>query len=267
MYYLLPLVILCFPAKVNSEGTEEENENGNLLNSVNNKIFQRISNMKIVKPPRNKRTGRSKNLVQIGGCYIHFHLFSVYIGCYLDKPKRQLAKGSTGEDMTPEKCGERCKNHNYFGLQVSNANWMLKISITKICFRYIQKPHICFCGAKLQHSEVRPESDCNHKCPGDETQKCGGGWRNSLYKWFNERSTQGDLGKTIKASTWQSILRLTETMFFQEEHPGLEVWRSVLQDAWWRENADFSMLKGTVLRCFFIPFVAFSHEAFSRSGH
>ena len=122
MYYLLPLVILCFPAKVNSEGTEEENENGNLLHSVNNKFFQRISNMKIVKPPRNKRTGKSKNLVQISGCYIHFYLFSVYIGCYLDKPKRQLAEGSTGEDMTPEKCGERCKNHNYFGLQVSHAN-------------------------------------------------------------------------------------------------------------------------------------------------
>ena len=126
MYYLLPLVILCFPTKVNSEGTEEENDNGHLLNSVNNKFFQRISNMKIVKPPRNKRTGRSKNLVQISGCYIHFHLFSVYIGCYLDKPKRQLAEGSTGEDMTPEKCGERCKNHNYFGLQVSHADCRLK---------------------------------------------------------------------------------------------------------------------------------------------
>ena len=77
----------------------------------------------------------------------------------------------------------------------------------QICFRCIQKPHICFCGAKLRHSEVRPESDCNHECPGDETQKCGGGWRNSLYKWFNERSTQGDLGKSYYMTIYSKINR------------------------------------------------------------
>lgn len=26
------------------------------------------------------------------------------------------------------------------------------------------------------------EKDCLEKCSGDESQKCGGGWRNSVYK-------------------------------------------------------------------------------------
>ena len=41
----------------------------------------------------------------------------------------------------------------------------------------------CFCGNKMQYETIAPkQSDCNMKCSGDKSQKCGGGNRLNLYK-------------------------------------------------------------------------------------
>jgi len=34
----------------------------------------------------------------------------------------------------------------------------------------------CFCGNELHEIPVDP-NECDHKCPGDESQDCGGAWR------------------------------------------------------------------------------------------
>lgn len=41
----------------------------------------------------------------------------------------------------------------------------------------------CFCGNGMpQEYDKRPEADCNMNCAADSTKKCGGSWRNSIYR-------------------------------------------------------------------------------------
>ena len=69
---------------------------------------------------------------------------------------------------SPANCGEICKNAGFEYVAV-------------------QSEKECFCGNDVRQGtlteDVKPEGDCNKKCPGDESKMCGGTWRNSLYKW------------------------------------------------------------------------------------
>ena len=43
----------------------------------------------------------------------------------------------------------------------------------------------CFCGNWGQRpspEDSRSKSECNYKCTGDQSQICGGDWRNSVYE-------------------------------------------------------------------------------------
>lgn len=41
----------------------------------------------------------------------------------------------------------------------------------------------CFCARQgpPQH-RIKPDDNCNKKCPGDSAETCGGGWRIQIYK-------------------------------------------------------------------------------------
>lgn len=63
------------------------------------------------------------------------------------------------DDMTIEKCAERCADYQYFGLEYSRE---------------------CFCGNELG-GQVAPEKECSLLCMGNGTQWCGGPARLNLY--------------------------------------------------------------------------------------
>lgn len=84
-----------------------------------------------------------------------------YQGCFTDSALRVL-NGKTIPDanITVERCESMCRGYKYFGLQWNE----------------------CFCGQSFaQPTQHRDDKECHVECLGDKTQKCGGGWRNSLY--------------------------------------------------------------------------------------
>jgi len=98
---------------------------------------------------------------KIGQCQVN-------LGCYEDKPGRQLS-GKWELNLannSPIACDTYCQGFKYYGLQY----WTQ-----------------CFCGDTLNHSVKKPDSECNAECPGDSSKKCGGTWRQNIY----ETSTTG----------------------------------------------------------------------------
>lgn len=63
------------------------------------------------------------------------------------------------DDMTVEKCAERCKDYAYFGLQFARE---------------------CYCGNELG-GQAAPEKDCSLLCVGSDKQWCGGPLRLNVY--------------------------------------------------------------------------------------
>ena len=63
---------------------------------------------------------------------------------------------------SPAACKKFCEGFKYYGVQAT---------------------HQCFCGNKLLGELKKvPEEKCNDVCPGDATQKCGGGGKMNLYE-------------------------------------------------------------------------------------
>jgi len=88
-----------------------------------------------------------------------------YIGCYVDGGTRTLpySLGVVG-GLTPATCQRQCQSKGYqlAGTEYSNQ---------------------CYCGnsTALNAAVLKPDSDCNTACAGDNTVMCGGGWRLSMY--------------------------------------------------------------------------------------
>ena len=63
----------------------------------------------------------------------------------------------------PGTCMDECrrKGYKYAGLQYSSE---------------------CRCGKEIKKELIAPASDCYFPCLNDVTRKCGGPWRNSIYK-------------------------------------------------------------------------------------
>jgi hypothetical protein len=85
-----------------------------------------------------------------------------YIGCFMDKSRRDLPLQAAYNYMTPEICYHKCRDKGfpYFGLQGY---------------------YYCYCGYKYGAYGKRPEGECSYNCSGDKSKKCGGSWRNSVY--------------------------------------------------------------------------------------
>ncbi|KAG9023244.1 hypothetical protein FS837_005893 [Tulasnella sp. UAMH 9824] len=90
------------------------------------------------------------------------------LGCYVDQADRTLTGASRlgWSDMTPALCAANCAGYTYFGTEYGNE---------------------CYCGNALTNNVPTPVSECDFNCAGDASQKCGGGWRLTLYQaaWTN----------------------------------------------------------------------------------
>lgn len=87
-----------------------------------------------------------------------------YLGCFIDNEERDI-KGSflRTKTMTNEACISTCQEQGY------------KIAGT-------QYGEQCFCGNSYGKFNRASDADCSAKCAGDDSQYCGGGWRNSVYR-------------------------------------------------------------------------------------
>ena len=68
------------------------------------------------------------------------------------------------ENMTIENCIQFCKNDGY-------------------AFAGVESEDECFCGNNPPSQNSIPDSECNSKCSGDQTQICGGHWKISIYSY------------------------------------------------------------------------------------
>lgn len=90
---------------------------------------------------------------------------STYLGCFIDKPDRDFKSGaSTGsKPMTNQGCISACREKGF------------SIAAT-------QFSSYCYCGNSYGRYGKAPSNECNSPCSGNAKEKCGGSWRNSVYK-------------------------------------------------------------------------------------
>ncbi len=90
-----------------------------------------------------------------------------YIGCFKDQGEPQGTKGRdlsgfaiSDPKMTTEKCVSICREKGFKYAGTQYGTW-------------------CFCGNT--YGKSGKADNCNMKCGGDNRQKCGGTWANSVY--------------------------------------------------------------------------------------
>ena len=92
-----------------------------------------------------------------------------YVGCYKDSSERDLDGGflnqgtSYERSYTPMSCVTACKGKGFV-------------------YAAVQYSGQCFCGDSYGKYGQTPESDCNRPCLKNESETCGGVWRNNVYK-------------------------------------------------------------------------------------
>lgn len=87
-----------------------------------------------------------------------------YLGCFIDKEERDVVGSLTRtKTMTTEACVSECRQTGY------------KIAST-------QYGEQCFCGNDYGSYGRTSDVECSFPCAGNYDQKCGGGWRNSVYR-------------------------------------------------------------------------------------
>ncbi|KAK4184466.1 WSC domain-containing protein [Podospora australis] len=92
-----------------------------------------------------------------------------YQSCWIDNlgDRSLKAVDYRTDDMTVEKCADRCQGYFYFGVQYGRE---------------------CYCGDALG-GVAAPERDCSMLCVGDKTELCGGPARLNLYSKATTSST------------------------------------------------------------------------------
>ncbi|KAK3998248.1 WSC domain-containing protein [Cladorrhinum sp. PSN332] len=87
-----------------------------------------------------------------------------YKGCWTDDTGNRTltAVDFRADDMTVEKCAERCASYHYFGVEFARE---------------------CYCGDELG-GESAPESQCSSLCVGNGEQWCGAPYRLNVYIKF-----------------------------------------------------------------------------------
>jgi len=84
-------------------------------------------------------------------------------GCYQDNGSRMLRdkRNMNLRNNSPSNCRNFCRGYRYFGVQYTNE---------------------CFCGNNLVFAIKRPDNECNARCPGNGNARCGGTWRQNVYR-------------------------------------------------------------------------------------
>merc|ERR1712232_302901 len=87
-----------------------------------------------------------------------------YVGCYVDDGNRDLQEGPRAYGYTTTTCAEACGSYSFFALQ--HNGW-------------------CVCGdaygTASQYVQV-DDNQCGNACAGEGHGRCGGGWRNAVYR-------------------------------------------------------------------------------------
>ncbi|XP_078658294.1 uncharacterized protein LOC144903755 [Branchiostoma floridae x Branchiostoma belcheri] len=101
---------------------------------------------------------------------------SEYVGCYKDTSSRTFPAGriQNYNNMTNALCINHCAGQGY-------------------TYAATQYSYECSCGNEANFAQLepkRPEHECNFKCSGNREEKCGGNWRNSVYK-LPEKASSG----------------------------------------------------------------------------
>ncbi|KAI8510256.1 hypothetical protein Bbelb_126840 [Branchiostoma belcheri] len=101
---------------------------------------------------------------------------SEYVGCYKDTSSRTFPAGriQNYKNMTNALCINHCAGQGY-------------------TYAVTQYSYECSCGDEANFAQLepkRPEHECNFKCSGNSEEKCGGNWRNSVYK-LPEKASSG----------------------------------------------------------------------------
>ena len=127
-----------------------------------NAFATRHQKVNLFQQSNTKSEYQKKIIVHVAGTY-------EYVGCYEDKASpKMLEKKQIFDDNSPEKCAKFCQPE-------SGSYWYFALQYGKYCY----------CGNSLQHQTKKPEKDCWTTCPGDPSKKCGGSYRNSLYRFTN----------------------------------------------------------------------------------
>ncbi len=97
-------------------------------------------------------------------CAAETRVIPEYLGCFVDNDDRDI-QGSfvRTKTMTTEACVSECRTTGY------------KIAAT-------QYGEQCFCGNSYGKYGRASDADCSVRCAGNDSQRCGGGWRNSVYR-------------------------------------------------------------------------------------
>ena len=97
-------------------------------------------------------------------CAIETQASAEYLGCFIDKEERDIQGAFTRtKTMTTEACVSECRKQGY------------KIAAT-------QYGEQCFCGNSYGKFGRASDADCSVPCAANKSQRCGGGWRNSVYR-------------------------------------------------------------------------------------
>jgi len=109
-----------------------------------------------------------------------------YLGCYKDSGRRDIGKRySSSSRMTVSKCASICKGYKYFGVQYSSQ---------------------CFCDNS--YGRYGRAGGCTRSCSGNRSQKCGGSWRNSVYRTESSCPLRDDVHREmneLKASNAREL--------------------------------------------------------------
>lgn len=85
-----------------------------------------------------------------------------YLGCYIDKPDRDIKGYTINGRMTNKLCINTCRAKGY------------QIAATQFASH-------CFCGSSYGRYGKAPANECGMPCSANQQEQCGGSWRNSVY--------------------------------------------------------------------------------------
>ena len=96
--------------------------------------------------------------------FLLFHSLARYVGCYKDFQKRTLPFARRdNKDNSKATCIKHCFSKGYAVAGMQNSDE-------------------CFCGKNAPQGSYKVrDSECNKPCRGNNKERCGGVYRNSVY--------------------------------------------------------------------------------------
>ncbi|CAD7959139.1 unnamed protein product [Amoebophrya sp. A120] len=119
-----------------------------------------------------------------------------YVGCYEDKGDRAMLPFFADKPYTRDMCLEKCLHETSADSAFGSAS----------LYFAIQNGAECACGDGYDRYGVKPDNDCKTtQCAAGlggrrDRSSCGGGWRNSVYRYVGNTYDRGESGSARTAS-------------------------------------------------------------------